>query len=376
MPVRKVVVLSTADYAGQVWTNKQFIASGLAACYNVHYINSLGLRQPTLGLKDLQRIQARLKPGGGQPSVVRDIPAKLTVHSPLVVPFHGLRPAQLFNRKLLAGLMRRIGITKDDVLWTFSPVTYGIGLEFGSVVYHSVDLLHTIPGVPSGTLLRAERALVRDADVVIASSTGVLRHLVAQGAADPLLWENVADTRLYANNMTSTRQDRAIFAGHFTPSKIDAALFQGILDAGIPIAIAGPVSIDGATLSATESAVLEHPLTTYLGILGPERLAEEVGRSKVGIIPYLLNDYTRGVFPMKVFEYLAGGLPVVTTPLVSLLDREHPGLIIREGSAFVDDVRHELNNFSDVESYERSDYAQRFSWSSRIAQAVALVERI
>ena len=38
----------------------------------------------------------------------------------------------------------------------------------------------------------------------------------------------------------------------------------------------------------------------------------------VALIPYAINDLTRSVFPMKVFEYLAAGLPVVTTPLPAL----------------------------------------------------------
>ena len=37
-------------------------------------------------------------------------------------------------------------------------------------------------------------------------------------------------------------------------------------------------------------------------------LAREVGRSTVGLIPYQVNDHTAGVFPMKVYEYLAAGL--------------------------------------------------------------------
>ena len=43
-------------------------------------------------------------------------------------------------------------------------------------------------------------------------------------------------------------------------------------------------------------------------------------------MPYAINDLTRSVFPMKVYEYLAAGLPVVTTPLPALA--ETPGVII------------------------------------------------
>ena len=36
---------------------------------------------------------------------------------------------------------------------------------------------------------------------------------------------------------------------------------------------------------------------------------------RVGVLPTLLNEYTRSMFPMKFYEYLAAGLPVVSTPL-------------------------------------------------------------
>ncbi len=38
----------------------------------------------------------------------------------------------------------------------------------------------------------------------------------------------------------------------------------------------------------------------------------------MGLIPARINDYTSAMFPMKFFEYLAAGLPVVATPLPAL----------------------------------------------------------
>ena len=40
--------------------------------------------------------------------------------------------------------------------------------------------------------------------------------------------------------------------------------------------------------------------------------------SDIGILPCVLNSYTRAMFPMKFFEYLAAGLPVVSTRLPAL----------------------------------------------------------
>jgi glycosyltransferase involved in cell wall biosynthesis len=45
------------------------------------------------------------------------------------------------------------------------------------------------------------------------------------------------------------------------------------------------------------------------------RLPEYMAGLDVGLLPQLVNDYTRAMFPMKFFEYVAAGLPVVSTPL-------------------------------------------------------------
>jgi hypothetical protein len=53
-------------------------------------------------------------------------------------------------------------------------------------------------------------------------------------------------------------------------------------------------------------------------VLTPEQLAALAGTCSVGLIPYALNDYTRGVSPLKCFEYLASGLAVLGTPLPAI----------------------------------------------------------
>ncbi|MDF0677230.1 MAG: glycosyltransferase [Nitrospira sp.] len=43
----------------------------------------------------------------------------------------------------------------------------------------------------------------------------------------------------------------------------------------------------------------------------------------VCLLPYKANDYTKYIYPLKLHEYLAGGKPIVGTPIRSLLDFAH-----------------------------------------------------
>ena len=47
-------------------------------------------------------------------------------------------------------------------------------------------------------------------------------------------------------------------------------------------------------------------------------LPDVLRAADAGLIPYARNELTESIFPMKVYEYLAAGLPVVATPLPAL----------------------------------------------------------
>lgn len=238
-------------------------------------------------------------------------------------------------------------------------------------MYHSVDLLHTIDGIPRNALLEAERQLIKRADAVIASSNGVAEHLRAQGAK-PLVWENVADINLFQQMQApgAARERRAIFVGNLTPSKIDFALLEGIVAKGVKLALAGPISIDGTKRDPALDRLLASPMVTYLGTLDQLEMAGEIGKSWVGIIPYHLNEYTAGVFPMKVYEYLAAGLPVVATHLPSIADRTIPGVSLVGAEDFAKAVAKAC-----LGAYEPpvGDFTSN-SWEARIEQIKKLLD--
>ena len=62
------------------------------------------------------------------------------------------------------------------------------------------------------------------------------------------------------------------------------------------------------------------PNVQYLGVLTPEQVRETSYRATVGLIPFVESEFLiERSFPLKAFEYLACGLPVVSIPIKALL---------------------------------------------------------
>ena len=72
-------------------------------------------------------------------------------------------------------------------------------------------------------------------------------------------------------------------------------------------ALVGPLQVDVSTASA--------PNLHFLGKKAHDDIPKYIGGFDVGIVPYLLSDYTANVYPTKLNEYLAMGIPVVATDL-------------------------------------------------------------
>jgi glycosyltransferase involved in cell wall biosynthesis len=95
------------------------------------------------------------------------------------------------------------------------------------------------------------------------------------------------------------------------------------------------------------------------------------------IIPYAANELTRSIFPMKVYEYLAAGLPVVATPLPALAGVTEIA-VAADAATMAERLDEALAADSPARRAERSRAASGHSWERRldeIAEWIDAVER-
>jgi glycosyltransferase involved in cell wall biosynthesis len=198
-------------------------------------------------------------------------------------------------------------------------------------------------------------------------------------AAEVLEAPNVADTKLFASALTPGPVDPALealphpriaFHGAITATKLDFRLIAELarLRPGWSIALVGPV---GAGDPTTDVSALEREHNVHL--LGARRhheLPALLRGADAAIIPYLINPLTSSIFPMKVYEYLAAGLPVVSTrlPALSGLDEISFGA---DAGSFAEALEGELAADGPERRRQRSRAAAGHSWEARIAELEA-----
>ncbi len=97
----------------------------------------------------------------------------------------------------------------------------------------------------------------------------------------------------------------------------------------------------------------------------PQEVPEIMVGFSAGIIPYLKDDINKNIYPLKINEYLALGIPVVMTDFASL--PEFSGLISVADSSksFLTALEHEIITDSEAKRAERIEMARANSWEER-----------
>ena len=94
-----------------------------------------------------------------------------------------------------------------------------------------------------------------------------------------------------------------------------------------------------------------------------------------GIIPYAHNPLTASIFPMKVYEYLAAGLPVVATELPALADVSEVQTA-RDAQQMAAALRRALDADTRELRASRSRTASEHSWERRLQEIADAIARL
>jgi glycosyltransferase involved in cell wall biosynthesis len=373
------IICVSQDWEGDP-TSKKHIMRILATKNRVLWVNSIGMRRPTASGRDLRRLLFKLR--RALMGCV-EVEPNLFVINPLVLPLPGVGVAERLNAVVLSVQLRRhcrrLGMTRP-ILWTFLPYVNRLVGRLGErmVIYHCVDENAAFSGVPQEAVLRMERDLVRRADIVFASA------------------EQLCSERRALNPNT-----------HFVRHGVDVAHFSRALDPATPVphdagSLPRPVIgffgllADWVDLDVVRALALARPRWSFalvgkvdtdlrpleklanVHLLGQKPYGSLPGYCRsfdVGIIPFRVNALTLRANPLKLREYLAAGLPVVSTPLPEVA--RYDGLVgLADGvEGFLAAIEAALGQRSEAMARRRVEAMRGESWAARVEELSALIGR-
>ena len=381
---RDIVCVGFADWDTDLWTNQHHLMSRLARDNRVLFIESLGLRQPQLAGRDLTRIARRLRRGLAPPQAVD----RLHVLSPLVIPFHRSRLVRALNARLLPLLVRRaarrLGMS-TPILWAYVPQAEVLidTLQPSLIVYHCVDDISAHSRIDTQSFRAAEDRFAGRADLVLASAPALVARL-RELSGNVLYAPNVADTDLFASAlqpgpldpaMAALPQPRIVFTGAIVTTKLDIALLVELarLRPSWSFALVGPIGPGDP--STDVSALTAEPNIHLLGRRDYRELPDVLRAADSGLIPYARNELTESIFPMKVYEYLAAGLPVIATPLPALGDVVEVATAA-DAHGIAELLDNALAHDDPERRAERSRVASAHSWDRRLQEIAVAIEAL
>jgi glycosyltransferase involved in cell wall biosynthesis len=281
----------------------------------------------------------------------------------------GLSPqeSEAAQRDLLHGLLADHGIT-DYVLWYYTPMAlaFSEGLTPSAVVYDCMDELSLFRGAPA-VLVQREAQLLQRADLVFTGGQSLYeakreRHSDVHAFPSSIEAEHFGRARRQVSE-TSEPADQAAIPrprlGYFgvIDERIDLDLLAAVAEARSDwqIVMVGPVvKIDPATLPRRENL-------HYLGMKSYDELPSYLAGWAAALMPFARNESTRFISPTKTPEYLAGGRPVVSTPIRDVV-RPYGELdlveIAEEPADFVAAVERALARWGEGGT-EREDWLRR-----------------
>lgn len=377
-------------FAGQDWWyhnhgHSDFqLMTRIAKDHTVLFVNSIGMRMPAPGRSPQFMRRLARKARSTLKGLRRPLPdrPRFYVLSPIIVPFYGNALARRLNRVLVRVQVRLVakllGI-RDGVFMVTIPTAWEVieRLPRRALIFNRSDKHSAFGEVDTAYIESLEHRLLTESDSVVYVSHALMQE---------------------DHELVGERQyflDHGVDLDHFTPRGTEdepadlsaiahprIGFFGGIDDYVVDLSLlaatakrfpdASLVLIGDATCPLDELRAL--PNVHLLGARPYSTIPAYGSGFDVALMPWLDNDWIAACNPIKLKEYLALGLPVVTTWYPEVARYQHLLSVARGHEEFLDAVEQVLAGRRPASPEECRAAVLDASWDSRAAALVSLVE--
>jgi len=385
MKDKNIVIFGLQPWDISIGSNCKNIALELAKYNNVLYVNRPLDRINWLRAPQTKIVKNRLAVLQGKEAPIKQLAARLWVLTPAIVveSIQWLKPYGLFaqlnkwnNRKIAQSILEyteKLGFD-EFILFNDSAMFQGMYLkEFlqpSLSIYYIRDYLIAQPYFKKHGA-KAEKALVKQADVVVANSTYLTNYAkrynqnsfyIGQGC-DLSLFQPSTD---YHPLLKDIPRPIVGYVGMLSAQRLDLELLAYMATQRPDWSI---VLVGGEDETFRNSALHDYSNIHFLGLQPPATLASFVNGFDVCINPQVVNQLSIGNYPRKIDEYLAMGKPVVATATDAMTVFEAYVSLASNHRQFVRHIAHHLEqpiaNSAAIE--QRITFARSHTWEQSVS---------
>ena len=372
----EIIVFS--DELGRHPFSCQHIMKHFFATNRVVWVTPTGMRNPKLSRYDarraLEKVGKWIFGGKVAPPGLSAGPVRM---SPPAFPYNDIRAIRTMNNALVTSrLKKELKAGAKRIVITTLPITaeYVDAFAADLIVYYIVDDFMEWPGVNTRYIGYLEKRLLNKAHLLIASAERLCQ--IKKGGSAPVLiphgveFEHFSAAKKAESPQIFIDLQRPVigFFGAVSPW-LDFKLIKEVA-ANRPewsFVFIGPVDADITSLQ--ELTNIHFP-----GKVAYSDLPKYATQFDVGIIPFVVNELTVSVNPLKLLEYFACGLPVVSTALPEVCKYAEHLHIANNTKEFIAGLERTL--VADEEGkIVRQQIARENSWVSVAERFSAVIER-
>ena len=372
-----------ADDRSSIPTSTMHIADQIAKNNRVFWVN-IYTRFPKLSeFKKAFRILTRRK---AQPAVnQQDTGSTIISATPIQIPWFGI-PTRKFNGyfvgRFFQKLVKQYDI-KNPVLATNFPCVVDAFKTIRRLVpqapqiYYCFDDFVEYPGFNPQHWETMEQELFANVDGVIFTSRDLVQNKKRPTILPSLYLPHGVDYEHFACKKT----EKISIASLESIQKPIVGFF-GTIDTWVDLSAVAHLAqrfphcsfviIGRSVVPMTALEGLEN--VHYLGQVPYAELPQYARYFDVGLIPFVLNDLTKAVNPLKLMEYFAIGIPVISTRLPDIMDVPGPLYFAVTHEEYGNHLEKILNSDMSELRRQAQEVARKNSWSARAKSFMQFVE--
>ena len=364
---RNIIILSSVDWNIHRQLHHELTDYFIKKNNRILFVENTGSR--SIQIKDFSRIKSRIKNFIASKRGFKSLNKNLTLFTPLFIPFH----FNFFIKKINNFFISNSILTwskyfnfYDPIIINFvpNPITLSLirNLKSKLRIYYMAD------DMTSGIKKRnnIEKQIINLSDIIFYTSENLKKKIINKNKY--FLPNGVNISKFFKNfKKRSYNVQKPFKIGY-------VGAIRDILDQKLILSISkkfpndkiyliGPILTDYKELKNRKNLI-------FLGEKKHDDILFYLKKFNIGIIPYKVNKFTNSINPLKIYEYISAGLPVVSTKIsaVKFLLKKQKNLSIfvsESNKQFLNHIFKIKKKYRSIDKKTAKKFGYQNSWNKR-----------